>query len=96
MSKKKDETATAEQSAVASNGKAPPLSRRERFKKYAERRVSVALKKLAHVKNMGNRSSYEYTPEEATAVVLALEKAVDAVREAFTGTVEKRAVFTLF
>lgn len=111
MSKKKDVTVTPngdavytpgldspapEHSAQNSNGKAPPLTPRERFVKYAERRVAVALKKLAHVKNMGNKASYQYTEEEAAKIITALEEGVAAIRRAFTGTTEKRVAFQLF
>lgn len=73
-----------------------PLTRRERFRKLAEPRVSRCLKVIGHVRNMANTAGYEYTPEEAKQIVEALENAVRITKDAFAGQKEAKRDFRLF
>lgn len=59
------------------------LTRRDRFVKYAVKRTRRTVNAIKTVRNLANRSSYEYTPIEAEAIVAELEGAVAKVRAAF-------------
>ena len=71
------------------NGASPPLSRRERFKKYRENRVKKAVRSIKHCENMANRNSYEYEKEEADIIIKALEEAVRSMKYAFSSAIKR-------
>jgi hypothetical protein len=70
-------------------------SRRERFKTQAERRVNNAIKRLAQVANLGNRSSYEATEEEYGKILSVLGEAYQEIRLRFSGGQVAQQRFTL-
>lgn len=76
--------------------KAPPKSKRERFRSLAEKRVSNALKALRNVGRMGNAASYEYTRTEADMIVAAIRAAVDDAADAFAESPNGKPTFKLF
>lgn len=51
-------------------------TKRERFKRLAERRTNAVLQKLKILGNCSNRSAYEYTEEEINKIFSTIEKAV--------------------
>lgn len=57
--------------------------RRERFVRHAERRTGNAIKAIGNVGRLGNRASYQYTEEEAAAIVEALATALAKARGSF-------------
>lgn len=56
--------------------------KRERWKRLAQHRTDEALRRIGMLEKLGRRAAYDYTPEQAAAVVETLESAVDRVREA--------------
>jgi hypothetical protein len=70
-------------------------SRRERFVSQAERRVNNAIKRLAQVANLGNRTSYEATDEEYNKILSALGEAYQEIRLRFSGGQIAQRRFTL-
>lgn len=69
--------------------------RRDRFLKLAPKRVQKAIKALQYVGNCGNRSSYQYSEEEALKIGLALKRALDECGEKFSSRGKDEATFTL-
>jgi hypothetical protein len=61
-----------------------PETKAERFRRLAPPRVSRALKAIALVANLGDRSNYESTAEEATAICRALDDEVRACKARLT------------
>ena len=59
------------------------LSRRERFKIYREDRLRKAVHSIKLCENMANKSSYEYTEEEARTVIKNIEEALRNLKHAF-------------
>ena len=57
---------------------------RERFRALAQPRLDRALHAIKVLGNCGNRGSYEYTHEEASQIVTAIEDAAKKLRESFT------------
>ena len=47
--------------------------KRKKFKSLAEKRVERALKQIRLVGNLANNSHYEYTQEDASKIVNAIE-----------------------
>lgn len=59
--------------------------RREKFIRLANQRVNRALDQLRLVGNLGNRSAYEYTEEDAKKIVKALQKSLDDTKSKLLG-----------
>ena len=51
-------------------------TKRERFKRLAEYRTNLVLKRLKVLSNCANRSAYEYTEEEINKIFSEIEKRV--------------------
>ena len=58
-------------------------SKQERFKRLAELRVNNALKHIALIGNLSNKSSYEYSEAEYKKIIKTLKKAVSKVEQSF-------------
>ena len=58
-------------------------SRRARFLKYRESRVSNAVHAINLCENMANQNSYEYTEDEARIIIKALNDAVTRLKNTF-------------
>jgi len=58
-------------------------TKRERFKTVAPRRVQRVLDDLDLVWRCSGRNTYEYTPEEAQAIVTAIRDKVDMLEKGF-------------
>lgn len=59
--------------------------KREKFVRLANQRVNKALDQLRLVGNLGNRSAYEYTEEDAKKIVKALQKSLDDAKSKLLG-----------
>ncbi len=57
--------------------------KRAKFVELANKRVNAAIKAVRLVGNLGNRSNYEYTEEDARKMVRALQKELDATKAKF-------------
>lgn len=57
--------------------------KRAKFVELANKRVNAAIKAVRLVGNLGNRSNYEYTEDDARKMVRALQKELDAAKAKF-------------
>jgi hypothetical protein len=64
-------------------------SKADSFKRLATARVNKALKYIDLVKNLSNRSVYEYQPEQVATIMKALRDQVDALEQTFTQSEKK-------
>jgi len=60
-----------------------PQTKRERFQRLAQKRVNEVMKKLEILGHCGSRQSYEYSPEEAKQIFIAIERKLNDVRTKF-------------
>lgn len=58
---------------------------RERFVSLANSRVGAAIKQLRLVGNLSNKKNYQYTAEDATKIVKALQRELDDLKAKFKG-----------
>jgi len=65
-------------------------SRRARFLKYRESRVSNAVHAINLCENMANQNSYEYTEDEARIIIKALNDAVSRLKNTFDLKAQKK------
>jgi hypothetical protein len=57
--------------------------RRQKFVELAQKRVNRALKDIALIGNLSNRSNYSYTDQDVKKILAALRKAVDDMKARF-------------
>ena len=58
-------------------------SKRDRFVTLAEKRMVRTIKDIRLIGNLSNRSSYDYTEDDARKIVFALEEEVKLLRSKF-------------
>ena len=56
---------------------------REKFVNLANKRVSGALRAIRLIGNLSNRSNYDYTDEDVTKVIKALQHELNACKKRF-------------
>ena len=82
--------------AMGNTAKAnPPENKAERFHRLAEDRVNAAIKRIRLVGQLSNTQTYDYTTEQATAIINALTAEVNKAKERFNGSTSVEKVFTL-
>ena len=59
--------------------------KREKFVRLANQRVNKALDQLRLVGNLGNRSAYDYTEDDAKKIIKALQKSLDEAKGKLLG-----------
>jgi hypothetical protein len=64
-------------------------SKRDRFKRLAQQRTNVVLKRLKVLGNCSNRSAYEYTEDEINKIFTAIDRQVKDVKSKFHFTKTK-------
>ena len=69
-------------------------SKSDKFKRLASKRVVNAIQKIELITNLA-APSYEYTPEEVTKILTALQGSVDKVKAAFSKQKIEKTVFKL-
>lgn len=67
-----------------------------KWKRLANKRLPKALKSIQQLANLGNKSQYEYTAEQAKKVLDMLQDAVDAVGRAYQGKQQPTLLDKLF
>lgn len=72
------------------NDKKSNNSRRARFLKYRESRVSNAVHAISLCENMANKNSYDYSEEEARIIIKALSDAVTRLKNTFDLKAQKK------
>lgn len=69
---------------------------REKFKELAEKRVNRAIKDLALIGNLANKSNYSYSAEDAKKILKALRDALEDTKAKFeSGGVSGKTQFRL-
>jgi hypothetical protein len=71
-----------------------PLSRRERFKKYRDKRLYQAVRAIKLCENMANKNSYDYTEEESSIILKNIREAVNDLQHAFKKGEKKTKFFS--
>ena len=69
-------------------------SKSDKFKRLASKRAVNAIQKIELLTNLA-APSYEYTPEEVTKILTALQGSVDKVKAAFSKQKIDKTVFKL-
>lgn len=69
-------------------------SKSDKFKRLASKRVVNAISKIELITNLAG-PSYEYTPEEVTKILAALQGSVDKVKAAFSKQKIEKTEFEL-
>jgi hypothetical protein len=59
-------------------------SRKDRFKRIAEKRTNTLIKRIQLLGNCSNRSSYDYTEQDVNKIFNAIEKEVKEAKARFT------------
>lgn len=80
---------TAAPSAAAPPATAPTKDKAENFRRLATARVNRCAHQIKLIANLANRSSYEYTVDQAALVLATLDEALKHVERAFTTQVAK-------
>jgi hypothetical protein len=66
------------------------------FVRLAEARTLRAIKQIQLIRNLANRSKYEYSEKEYTAIIDALSIEVHELKNTFDKKNNKQKAFTLF
>lgn len=64
-------------------------NKRDRFKRLAQQRTNIVLKRLKVLGNCSNRSAYEYTEDEINKIFAAIDRQVKDVKAKFHFTKTK-------
>jgi methyl-accepting chemotaxis protein len=73
----------------------PVPSKRQKFTDLANARVNAALKAIALIGNLSNKSTYDFSKDEVAQIFKALNDAVATVRQRFEGTKPEASQFRL-
>ena len=63
-------------------------SKADKFKRLANHRVPVAIKRLNQIASLANRAQYEWTADQAELITSTLRKYVDGVVKRFAGVAQ--------
>ena len=66
-------------------------SKRDKFKRLANRRVNNALKHIKMVGNLSDHSRYEYSDEDVEKIFKFIDQSVDEAKAKFAGKQEKES-----
>lgn len=69
--------------------------RKQKFKELADKRVPLALNKIANIGRLANKKSYEYSAAQANRIIEALTAATKDVYNAFQGKAISESSFTV-
>ena len=64
---------------------------RKRFVELANKRVSKALKSIQLIGNLSNRSNYDFTDEDVTKILRALQDEISACKKRFDLALKKQS-----
>ena len=70
-------------------------SKHDNFVRLAEARTTRALKSLRLIRNLSNRSSYDYSREEVDAIVASLQSEINSLKNAFDRKLTSERAFVL-
>lgn len=93
MSEKKNEP--TRQPPVKPLATKPVEPKDVKFRRLANHRVNMAVKRIGHVANLANKNSYIFTDEEAATIVRYIQNATDDLVAAFNGSVKHKTLFSI-
>ena len=67
-----------------------------KFKELARSRVNRAINMIRLIANLGNKTHYDYTPEQARKIVTALQSEVNNVKTKFNSKKRGTEEFTIW
>ena len=70
-------------------------SKADKFKRIGAKRTSNALDAIAAIGGLAAKNNYEYTPEQVTKIIGAIEAETQKLKDKFSGTVALVAGFEL-
>ena len=65
-------------------------TRREKFKRLAEKRTTSVLEQLRILGNLSNKANYDYSPEEVRKIFTAIDSQLRTVKARFTGNTKSK------
>jgi len=68
-------------------------TRREKFKRLAEKRTNAVLEQLRILGNLSNKANYDYSPEEVRKIFSAIDSQLKTIKAKFAGN--KKTKFKL-
>lgn len=63
-----------------------PYDKAAKFRELAEKRVSSLLKRIGHIANLANRSSYEYDEQQIGKMFRTIRSELDAAEKRFNSS----------
>ena len=70
-------------------------SKKEAFRKLAERRTQRALNSMSLITNLANRSNYEYEEGDVQKIITALKEGIKSIENSFEKPLSKKRNFKL-
>ena len=71
------------------------ITKEDRFRKVASRRVKEILNKMRLLKNCANKNNYSYSDEQANKIIYAIEAEWRKVKSEFNNSKSKKEDFSL-
>ncbi len=71
------------------------ITKEERFKRVASRRVQEILNKMRLLKNCANKGNYSYTEEQVDKIISTIDTEWKKVRSEFNNSKSKKEEFSL-
>lgn len=65
-------------------------TKEEKFIRLAEKRTNEAIKKIRLIGNLSNKNNYEYSEEQVTTIIKALETEIRKVKNAYQKESEEK------
>ena len=71
------------------------ITKEERFKKVASRRVQEILNKMRLLRNCANKANYKYNEEQASKIISTIDNEWKRVKSEFNNSKSKKEEFSL-
>lgn len=65
-------------------------TRKERFKRLAEKRTTVVLERLRILGNLSNKTNYDYSDDEVRKIFSAIDSQTRLIKAKFSGNSKKQ------
>ena len=66
------------------------VTKEERFKRLAEKRVNKAITAIRSVENLSNKRNYSYNVDQATQIISAIRNSLEQLENSFGGAAEDK------
>lgn len=64
-------------------------TRREKFRRLAEKRTNAVLEQLRILGNLSNKANYDYSPEDARKIFSAIDSQLRIIKAKFSGSTKR-------